>query len=88
MEYDGDWAVQISTNVWEIKESNISIYAEDSSIIISGVTPESEIMVYGVNGMLINSVTTSEGMDQVKISVASGQMYIVVVDGKAAKIQL
>lgn len=88
-EYTGSWAFENqSTGVWNIENTNIRIYREGDNIVVDGVSAGSEICVYNVAGMLVNSSRVSDGNDKVNISVAVGQVYIVTVDGVAAKIQL
>lgn len=88
VKYAGLWAVESTVDVWEIPESNISIFTEDGRIVVSGVTPDNKIMVYGVNGILIGSAQADTNTDTVTFSVEPGNIYIVIVDGKAAKLQL
>lgn len=87
VDYTGEWATNISSNVWEIKNDNpIQIFEEGGMIVIQGVTPENTICVYNVAGMLVNTTRTTEGNDIVRLSVSPGYTYIVTVDGVAAKI--
>ncbi|MDE7382247.1 MAG: hypothetical protein K2N03_09015, partial [Muribaculaceae bacterium] len=87
VEYTGDWSVNVSTDVWEIKGENpIRIYKDADMIVVEGVNPDNTINVYNVAGMLINTTRTTDGNDIVRISVSKGQYYIVTVDGVATKI--
>lgn len=85
--YKGEWAVENTSGVWEISDSNIRIYKVNNQIIVEGVSASSHIAVYSAAGVLINTATATEGNDIIKISVATGQVYIVTVNGKAAKLQ-
>ena len=87
VEYTGEWSVNVSTDVWEIKGENpIRIYKDADMIVVEGVNPDNTINVYNVAGMLINTTRTTDGNDIVRISVSKGQYYIVTVDGVATKI--
>ena len=86
--YDGAWATEVSTGVYEIEAENIRIFKDGDNIIVEGAKPDQTICVYNVGGMLINSAHSEEGMNQVRITVAPDQIYIVIVAGKAAKIQM
>ncbi len=86
--YAGQLATEITTDVWEITDKNISIYRDNDHIVVDGVTPANTINVYSVSGLLITSIRATDGNDRVNITVPSGQMYIVSVDGVAAKIQM
>ena len=88
VEYDGLWAIESTVGVWSIPDTKISVYSENGQIVVSGATSENQIMVYGVNGILIKSVTPKNNTDITTISVEPGNIYIVMVDGVAAKIQL
>ncbi len=89
LEYAGTWAdYSETTGVWTVKDTNIRIYSDNQQIVVEGVTPDNEINVYSVSGLHINSTRVAENHDCVRITVATGQVYIVTVDGKAAKIQL
>ena len=86
--YDGAWAVEVTTGVWEIAEDNISIARDGQLIVVSGVTPEQTINVYTVGGLLVGTANATPDNEIVKLTVAPGQVYIVTVNGKAAKIQM
>ncbi len=86
--YAGQLATEITTDVWEITDKHISIYRDNDHIVVDGVTSANTINVYSVSGLLITSIHTTDGNDRVNITVPSGQMYIVSVDGVAAKIQM
>ncbi|MBD5337102.1 MAG: hypothetical protein HDR95_07320 [Bacteroides sp.] len=86
--YDGPWAVEVSTGVWEITEDNITIARDGQLIVVSGVTPEQTINVYTVGGLLVGTANATPDNEIVKLTVAPGQVYIVTVNGKAAKIQM
>lgn len=87
VEYDGRWAVESTTGVWEIADRGISIKAESGRIVVSGVTADNTIMIHGVNGVLIKTVKPEAGAEIVTITVEPGHVYIVTVDGVAAKLQ-
>ena len=86
--YDGAWAVEVTTGVWEIAEDNISIARDGQLIVVSGVTPEQTINVYTVGGLLVGTANATPDNEIVKLTVAPGQVYIVTVNGKAAKLQM
>ncbi|MBD5218544.1 MAG: hypothetical protein HDS73_08670, partial [Bacteroidales bacterium] len=86
--YDGAWAVEVTTGVWEIAEDNISITRDGQLIVVSGVTPEQTINVYTVGGLLVGTANATTDNEIVKLTVAPGQVYIVTVNGKAAKLQM
>lgn len=86
--YDGKLATEITTDVWEITDKNISIYRDNNHIVVDGVTPSNTINIYSVSGIRITSIHVTDGNDRVNITVPSGQIYIVSVDGVAAKISM
>ena len=86
--YDGAWAVEVTTGVWEITEDHISIARDGQLIVVSGVTPEQTINVYTVGGLLVGTANATTDNEIVKLTVAPGQVYIVTVNGKAAKLQM
>ena len=86
--YDGAWAVEVTTGVWELAEDNISIARDGQLIVVSGVTPEQTINVYTVGGLLVGTANATPDNEIVKLTVAPGQVYIVTVNGKAAKLQM
>ena len=89
LKYDGPWATNDElTDVWKVGDTDIRIFADGGHIVIEGVGPANTIRVYSVAGMLINSTSVREGNDRVSITVAPDQVYIVTVDGVAARIRM
>lgn len=87
--YDGPWATENElTGIWEISDKDIRIFKENDFIVVEGVSPSSQICVYNLAGMHINSTNVSEGNDRVKIFVPRESIYVVTVDGVASKIQM
>ncbi len=62
---------------------NISIYASNGAISINGAAGKT-VRIYAVSGMLAHESVASEAM---KVQLSKG-MYVVVVDGKTAKVIL
>lgn len=87
--YDGAWATEVSTNVYEIEGDNIRIYKDGDNIIVEGVRPNQTICVYNIAGLLVNTANSEDGKDKVILTVSQNQeYYIVTVAGKAAKIKM
>lgn len=87
--YDGPWATEISSNVYEIDTENILIYKDGNFIIVEGAKPDQTICVYNIAGLLVNTANSADGMDKVILTVSQNQeYYIVTVAGKAAKIKM
>lgn len=89
VEYKGPWASdEDTTGIWQVPNSEIRIFRDGSFIVVEGVSPDNTINVYNVAGMLVNTTHASEGHDLVRLTVAPDQLYIVMVDGVAAKIKM
>ena len=87
--YDGAWAKEVSTNVYEIETENIRIFKDGDHIIVEGAKPDQTICVYNIAGLLVNTANSADGMDRVILTVSQNQeYYIVTVAGKAAKIKM
>lgn len=87
--YDGAWATEVSTGVYEIEAENIRIFKDGDHIIVEGAKPDQTICVYNIAGLLVNTANSADGMDRVILTVSQNQeYYIVTVAGKAAKIKM
>lgn len=89
VDYKGPWASdEESTGIFQVPNTEIRIFRDGSFIVVDGVTPDNTINVYNVAGMLVNTTHVSDGHNLVRLTVAPDQLYIVMVDGVAAKIQM
>lgn len=89
VEYKGPWASdEDTTGIWQVPNSEIRIFRDGNFIVVEGVSPDNTINVYNVAGMLVNTTHVSDGHNLVRLTVAPDQLYIVMVDGVAAKIQM
>ena len=87
--YEGAWAKEVSTNVYEIEAENIRIFKDGDNIIVEGAKPDQTICVYNIAGLLVNTANSEDGKDRVILTVSKNQeFYIVTVAGKAAKIMM
>lgn len=83
--YAGEWMVEHQSGVFAVEDSAVRVHAQNGQIVIEGLTAADEVSVHTVGGLLVNSVRPEQ--DTVRISVAKGA-YIVIVNGRAAKIVL
>ncbi|MDE7382107.1 MAG: hypothetical protein K2N03_08310 [Muribaculaceae bacterium] len=85
--YEGAWAKEVWTNVYEIEAENSRIFKDGDNIIVEGAKPDQTICVYNIAGLLVNTANSEDGKDRVILTVSKNQeFYIVTVAGKAAKI--
>jgi len=85
MAYTGQFMVEQTSGVFTVPGSPVTVRTEEGVIIVEGVTPEDTITVYTVSGMVISNITPELGV--VRISVDPGQVYIVRVNQRAAKVR-
>lgn len=74
-----------SSGVVDVAGKQITVANDGDRISIEGVAAGDTIKVYTVNGMVIANTVAEQ--DIVKISCPIGQVYIVVINDKAVKIQ-
>jgi len=85
MAYTGQFMVEQTSGVFTVPGSPVTVRTEEGVIIVEGVTPDDTITVYTVSGMVISNITPELGV--VRISVDPGQVYIVRVNQRAAKVR-
>lgn len=74
-----------TSGVVDVAGKQITVANDGERISIEGVAEGDTIKVYTVNGMIIANTVAEQ--DIVKISCPTGQVYIVVINDKAVKIQ-
>lgn len=74
-----------TSGVVDVAGKQITVANDGDRISVEGVAEGDTIKVYTVNGMVIANVVAEQ--DIVKISCPTGQVYIVVINDKAVKIQ-
>lgn len=84
-EYAHDVEIVQSTGVVEVEGRQITVANDADRISISGVAKGDVIKVYSVNGMVLANLEAEQ--DVVKITCPTGQVYVVMVNDKAIKIQ-
>lgn len=84
-----EYAYEVETiqtsGVVDVAGKQITVANDGDRISVEGVAEGDTIKVYTVNGMVIANVVAEQ--DIVKISCPTGQVYIVVINDKAVKIQ-
>lgn len=83
-EYTGDFMIEHSDGVFGIEGSALKVYADGGRIIVEGLVPGQGVSVYSTTGMTVGTAKAEK--DIVSITVARGETYVVVVEGKAAKL--
>lgn len=84
-EYAHDVEIVQSTGVVEVEGRQITVANDADRISISGVAKGDVIKVYSVNGMVLANLEAEQ--EVVKITCPTGQVYVVMVNDKAIKIQ-
>lgn len=74
-----------TSGVVDVAGKQITVANDGDRISVEGVAEGDTIKVYTVNGMVIANVVAEQ--DIVKIACPTGQVYIVVINDKAVKIQ-
>ncbi len=86
LDYAGPMAIDLSTGVWQVPESEIRIFKDGDRIVIDGVSADSTIDIYSIAGVHVAEARAGAGQDRVAITVAPDHLYVVIVNGYAAKI--
>ncbi len=88
LDYAGPMAIDLSTGVWQVPESVIRIFKDGDRIVVDGVSADSTIDIYSIAGVHVAEAQAGAGQDRVAITVAPDHLYVVIVNGYAAKIQM
>lgn len=86
--FNKDMQFDQTTGVYSVEDTNIKVYTENNQIVISGLTQPTNIAVYSVGGILVKQMTTEAAYDMVRISAEPNEIYVVVINGQAAKVKL
>lgn len=86
--YNKDMQFDQTTGVYSVTDTNIKVYTENSQIVVSGLTQPTNIAVYSIGGILVKQMTTDAKYDMVRISAEPNEVYVVVINGQAAKVKL
>lgn len=84
-EYAHDVEIVQSTGIVNVEGRDITVANDADRIAISGLVKGDTIKVYSVNGMVLANLEAEQ--EVVKITCPTGQVYVVVVNNKAIKIQ-
>lgn len=76
----------ITTELGNTENNQIQLYSANNSIIAKGVTPQSLIKVYNMNGQLIKSVVASSQTEE--ITMPNKGIYVVKVNNLSKKITI
>lgn len=86
--FNKDMQFDQTTGVYSVTDTNIKVYTENNQIVVSGLTQPTNIAVYSVGGILVKQMTTDAKYDMVRISAEPNEIYVVVINGQAAKVRL
>ena len=75
-----------STAISKTEVNDVTVYAEQSAIVVNGVDQGETISVYTLLGSLVQTIKATS--DNIKIDVPSKQIYIVKVANKIFKVAL
>lgn len=76
-----------STNIGQVEDPRMSVYASEGSIVVSGVESGRCVAVYNTAGIVVReTVVPADG--RVEIALPAGAMYIVNVGGTTRKVVL
>lgn len=84
-EYAHEIRIVQTSGVVDVAGKQVTVANDGDRISVEGVAAGDTIKVYTINGMVIANVVAEQ--DIVKISCPAGQVYIVVINDKAVKIQ-
>jgi hypothetical protein len=73
------------TDVYVVDATDVTVYTSERDIVVKGAVPGETVAVYSMSGVLLKAMRV--GRD-VRIPVASGQIYLVKVGDKTYKIAL
>ena len=73
-------------DVTEVKALPVLIQTQGGTIIVQGAAEGTEVSVYSINGMLLDTVISTQGSTTLRTSLTSGSTAIVKIGQKAIKV--
>ena len=75
-----------SSDIIEVVSTPVLIYANNGNVVIKGVEADTEIIVYDVNGIMLDKFVANGNDVVVNTSLEKGDIVIVNIAGKAVKV--